>query len=206
VTEPNSSRRSWLVPVLVLVGAVALVLAGSVLTLSRYQPLSTTADSAVVGAREPTSTLAYAGKRVQVVQYVDHATMRYSFVLHNAGPVGVTVTGLDMRSGPGLLVHMTGYAVGGRTIAEAAAPQERFHSFGLGNGADRVVTLTLEFVNCQRISARAGTNVEHVTVRYRGFGFVPRSQDIRLPDLLRIGSPANDERCPHVTAGSRPPG
>jgi hypothetical protein len=191
---------------LAIFGVVALVLAGCVLTLSRYQPLSPTTDSAVVGATEATSTLLYAGKRVKVVQYVDHKTMRYSFVLHNSGPVGVTVTGLDMRSGPGLLVRMTGYAVGGSRIVDPAPPNARFHSFALGSGADRVVTLTLEFVNCQRISARAGTNVEHVTVRYRGFGLVPRSQAVRLPDLLRIGSPADDERCPHVTAGSRPPG
>ena len=206
MTEPSPSRRSWLVPVLAIVGVLALVLAGSVLTLSRYQPLSTTSDSAVVGATDATATLAYAGKRVKVVQYVDHKTMRYSFVLHNAGPVGVTVTGFDMRSGPGLLVRMTGYAVGGRTISQTPAPKARFHSFALGKGADRVVTLTIEFVNCQRISARAGTNVEHVTVHYRGFGLVPRSQEVRFPDLLRIGSPADDERCPHVTANSRPPG
>ena len=206
MNDSDAPRRRWLVPLLVAVGVAALVLAASVLTLSRYQPLTTTTDSVVVGAAEPTSTVPYAGKRLKVVQYVDRATMRYSFVLHNDGPVGVTVTGFDMRSGPGLLVRMVGYAVGGRTIADTAIPAAKFHSFALGSGEERVVTVTLEFVNCQRISPRAGTNVEHVTVRYRGFGFVPRSQRILLPDLLRIGSPSDDNRCPHVTAGSRPPG
>jgi hypothetical protein len=206
VTDSGALRRRVLVPVLVVAGVSSLVLAASVLMLSRYQPLATTNDSAVIGAEEPTATLQYAGKRLRVVQYVDHATMRYSFVLHNDGPVGVTVTGFDMRSGPGLLVRLVGSAVGGRTIAEAAGPTATFHNFALRSGDRRVVTVTLEFINCQRISARAGTNVEQITVRYRGFGFVPRSQRVRLPDVVRIGSPSDDNRCPHVTAGSRPPG
>jgi hypothetical protein len=206
VNNSGALRRRWLVPVLAVTGSVSLVLAASVLTLSRYQPLTTTNDSAVERAAEPTATLQYAGKRLRVVQYVDRATMRYSFVVHNDGPVGVTVTGFDLRSGPGLLVRMVGYAVGGETIAQAAAPTAAFHSFALPSGGNRVVTVSLEFVNCQRISARAGTNVDQITVRYRGFGFVPRSQRVRLPDVVRVGSPADDNRCPHVTAGSRPPG
>lgn len=206
MSDSGALRRRWLVPVLVVAGVVSLIFAASVLTLSRYQPLATTNDSAVVGAEEPTATLPYAGKRLRVVQYVDHATMRYSFVLHNDGPVGVTVTGFDMRSGPGLLVRLVGYAAGGRSIAEAAGPTATFHNFSLRSGQKRVVTVTLEFVNCQRISPRAGTNVDQITVHYRGFGFVPRSQRVQLPDLVRIGSPADDNRCPHVTAGSRPPG
>jgi hypothetical protein len=132
--------------------------------------------------------------------------MRYSFVLHNDGPVGVTVTGVDVASGPGRLVRLVGYAVGGPTITQAPPPATKFHSFALHRGASRVVTLTLEFVNCQTISPRAGTNIEEITVKYRGFGLISRSQRVRLPDLLRVNSPVDDNYCPGVTATSRPPG
>jgi hypothetical protein len=206
VIEADTSARRWVVPGLATLGAVFLLLAASVLLLSRYQPLDTTTDSAIDAPAGPALAVPYGMRRLQAVLYVDRATMRYSFVLHNNGPVGVTVTGFDMPSGPAYLVRLASYAVGGRTVAQAAGPTVPFHSFELGSGGKRVVTVTLEFVNCQRISARASTNVESITVRYRGFGLVPRSQHVRLPDLLRIGSPSDDNRCPHVTAGSRPPG
>jgi hypothetical protein len=177
-----------------------------VLVLSRYQPLSTTNDSAIDAPAGPAVTVPYGQTRIKSVLYVDRATMRYSFVLHNDGPVGVTVTGFDLPSGPSYLVRPVGYAVGGATISHVAAPTARFHNFALGSGAKRVVTVTLEFVNCQRISPRSGTNVEKITVHYRGYGLVPHTQQVDLPDLVRIGSPSDDNRCPHVTSESRPPG
>ena len=206
VTDADVRARRWVVPGLVTAGAAFLILAASVLVLSRYQPLTTTNDSAIDAPAGPAVTVPYGKTRIQSVLYVDRATMRYSFVLHNGGPVGVTVTGFDLPSGPSYLVRPVGYAVGGTTLAQAAVPTAQFHSFALASGAKRVVTVTLEFVNCQRISPRAGTNVEQITVNYRGFGFVPRSQRVGLPDLLRIGSPSDDNRCPHVTADSRSPG
>ncbi|MDX6285294.1 MAG: hypothetical protein QOG53_779 [Frankiales bacterium] len=202
----NDQGRRWVIPALVAVGVALIVLAASVLVLSRYAPLTTTDASAIDAPAGPAVTVPYGKTRLQSVLYVDRATMRYSFVLHNKGSVGVTVTGFDMAHGPSYLVRPVGYAVGGSTVAQAAGPTARFHSFGLGGGSNRVVTVTLEFVNCQRISPRSGTNLEHITVHYRGLGLVPRSQRVTFPDLVRIGSPANDNRCPHVTAGSRPPG
>jgi hypothetical protein len=194
------------VPSLVAAGLALLLLGASVLLLSRYQPLQSVGESVIDAPAGPAVALPYGSVHVKAVLYVDRATMRYSFVLHNDGPVGVTVTGFDLPSGPQYLVRLVGYAVGGHTPSEAAPPTAPFHAFALGSGQRRVVTVTLEFVNCQRISARASTNVDHITVRYRGFGLVPRRQRIALPDLLRIGSPADDNRCPHVTADSRPPG
>jgi hypothetical protein len=201
----HRSRR-WLPLVVAVLGLVMLAVGASVIVLSQYQPLGTRSQSSVQAAGTVPAPVDFGGRRLQVVQYFDRQTVRYSFLLHNDGPVGVTVTGFALPSGPGRLVEPVGYAVGGTTLSRLAAPGARFHSFALGAGASRAVTITLRFVHCQTISPRAGTNVETITVHYRGFGLVGRSQTVRLPDLLRVGSPSQDERCPGATATSRPPG
>jgi hypothetical protein len=189
-----------------VIGVALLVVGVSTLALSRYQPLGARAVSSVQSSLAAPAPVDYGGRRLQVVEYVDRSTMRYSFVLHNDGPVGVTVTGFGLPSGPGRLVEPAGYAVGGTDLSHLPATGARFHSFALPAGHDRAVTVTLRFVNCQRVSPRTGTNIDQITVRYRGFGFVGRAQRVRLPDLLRVGSPSQDERCPGATATSRPPG
>jgi hypothetical protein len=202
----NRSRSPWLAAAIALIGVAMLVVGASVLLLSRYQPLDTRSQSSIDAPDPVPAPVNYAGRRLQVVEYADGATVRYSFLLHNDGPVGVTVTGFALPSGPGRLFDPVGYAVGGRSLSDVAAGTARFHAFALPAGATRAVTVTLRFVNCQTISPRTGTNVETITVHYRGFGLVGRSQQVRLPDLLRVGSPSTDERCPGATATSRPPG
>jgi hypothetical protein len=208
VTEEASSsrRRRWLVPVLAGSGALLLVVAASLLTLSRYAPLSAGEPTAIEGPTGDANVLPYGAKRLAVVQYVDRATMRYSFRLHNGGPVGLTVTDIDVRSGPGRLVELVGYVADRSADHPAPPPLDGHPSFALPGGGDGTVTLILRFVNCQRISPRTGTNVDTATIHYRGFGLVPRTQEVTLPDLIRTQSPSLDSRCPHVTADSRPPG
>jgi hypothetical protein len=203
--EQRSPSRRWPVVVLAAVGVVLLIGAVVVIPLSRYQPLSARGDTIVEGPSGDVSRLDYGGRRLAVVQYVDQATMRYSFRLHNGGPVGVSVTDVEVRSGPGRLLELAGYDVDqrGPVVSE---PQPGSPSFALGGDADRTVTLFLRFVNCQHISPRTGTNLDEVTVHYRGFGLVPHSQTLRLPDLIRTQSPVLHSRCPNVTADSRPPG
>ncbi len=202
----DRGRRRWLPVVVGVLGVAMLVVGGSVLMLSRYQPLAARAQSSVQAGGVVPAPITFGGHRLQVVQYFDRQTMRYSFLLHNDGPVGVTVTGFALPRGPGRLVEAVSYAVGGETLTDLPAAGAQFHSFALPAGHTRAVTVTLRFVNCQIISARSGTNVESITVRYRGFGLLSRSQDVRLPDLLRVGSPPDGDRCPGATATSRPPG
>lgn len=183
-----SRRRALLA---VPAAATLMVLAGGVAVASNAPRLHAEEPSSVTGT-DGTAVFDLGVHHVRQVRYQDQGTLRYTFRLHNDGPLPVTVTGLTEEQQRTRLLHARGLSgADGRDDVR------------VGAGESAAVTLSVLMSGCETLSARAGSILTEVRLRTERAGMIDDEVTVRLPEELRTGSP-REAFCPEATATSRP--
>lgn len=180
----------------ILVAAVValLAVAGGAAAVARLDPsLSTRGPGSVTGT-EASATFQLGGETYHQVRYADRQMLTYAFTLHNAGRFAATVTGVEPVEHEATLLRL-------RSLADAAG-RERFE---IGPGDDVEVVLSVWMTDCERLSARAASQIGEIGVRTEGIGGIDHLVRVTLPEQLRTGS-AREMFCPRANASTRPPG
>ena len=176
--------RRALLPLAVLVAVVA---AGGV-AVGRATPTLTAAGPVSVSGTEASAAFTIGDRTVRQVRYADQGTLRYRFVLRNAGRLPVTVMGLAEDQPDPRLFDLV--AIDGAELA----PGER-----------AAVTLTLAMNGCESLSSRSGSFVSTLALRTRQAEMFDDEVTVSLPEEIHTGSP-REAFCPQATATSRPQG
>ena len=200
---PIHRRARLRLPALLAVAGLLLVLLGAGVALASSQPLTATAG--VLHSEGASAAIDLAQDRpVRQVQYRDRAPLTYSMTLRNSGVVPVTVQGATLPPlGSRLLLRLQGVLLLPVSSTDVAAGQP-LDGQRLWPGQERTLVLQALFTDCERIGARSSSLLTSVELEITVAG-VRRHQSVRLPELLRAGSP-REAGCPRATAGSRPPG
>jgi hypothetical protein len=150
---------------------------------------------------------------IAAVTYVDGATVRYAFALHDDGPAPVTVTEL-VAPAPDFLTLLRPVAMGlaaekrGISYGYGVSPGpalnadfnepdvEPFHSFTLQPGADRVIYVYARMGDCEWYMPGSAETLEALTVRYTVGGDARQTQ-LALPEPIQVSVPL-DVRCPRT--------
>ena len=180
--------------VLTVVLAVLLVAAGAGVAVARTTPgLSADGPTSVAGT-DATAVFRIGGRTIRQVRYVDHATLVYSFVLANEGPLPVTVTGLAApRRSPRLFRYV------------GLTDDEGRRRFTIPTGDSTRVRLRMWMHACETLSARAGSFATEVSLHTERAGVLDDVVTVAFPEEVHTGSP-REAFCPNATATSRPPG
>lgn len=180
---------------LLAAGVVALVaVAGAATAVARMDPsLSASGPGSVTGT-EASAIFDLGDQTYHQVRYDDRKMLTYSFTLHNDGAFDITVTGLEPVEHEATLLRLRGLT--------NSSGKERF-DVGAGDEVD--VVLRLLMTDCERLSARAASQIGEIDVRTEGFGGVEHVVTVQLPEQLRTGS-AREMFCPRANASTRPPG
>jgi hypothetical protein len=141
-----------------------------------------------------TAVFEVADREVRQVRYRDEAELVYSFTLHNAGSIPVTVTGLAPLAHPPRLFRYL--------AIEDADGSTRFTV--PRHGTTRV-RFRMRMESCESLSARAGSFATEAALRTTRAGFVDEVVTVRFPEEVHTGSP-REAFCPKSTSSSRPPG
>lgn len=201
--SPLPGRGHRQLSALVAVAGLLLVLLGGGVALAASQPL--TATDGVLASEGASAAIDLAQDRpVRQLQYRDRTPLTYSMTLRNSGLVPVTLAGATLPpSGSRLLLRLEAVQVlpEGSTDLAAGVPLDGQR---LWPGQERTLVLQARFTDCERIGARSSSLLTSVELEIAVAG-MPRHQSVRLPELLRAGSP-REAGCPRATAGSRPPG
>lgn len=168
-------------------------LAGGV-AVAGTDPALRSDDPTSVAGTDGTAVFDIGVHHVRHVRYQDQGTLRYTFRLHNDGPLPVTVTGLAAEQPRSRLLE-----------PQALTGAEGEQSVSIGAGDSSEVTLSLLMSGCETLSARAGSILTEVVVRTERAGVFSDDVTVRLPEELRTGSP-REAFCPEATATSRPRG
>jgi hypothetical protein len=180
--------------VLLLLGLVAVLVAGGGVAVARSTPQLATAGPTGVTGTEATAVYQVADRRIREVRYDDGGTLRYTFAVANAGRLPLTVRGLDPdQVKPRLFTFVS--------LTDGRGSE----TFRIGAGDEVTVTLALRMGGCETLSARAGSFVSEVGVVTRQAGVFDDTTTLHLPEELHTGSP-REAFCPESTATSRPPG
>ena len=180
--------------VLVIAGLVlAVVLAGGGLALAAEPALVAGGPTQITGTAA-TETFTIGDRTVRQFRYADHGTLVYTFRLHNAGWLPVTVTGMEPPADAPRLLHY-------RSLTDTAG-HRRFVVPAHGTAA---VRLSFRMSGCEHLSARAGSFATAVGVLTERARLVDGTTQVTLPEQLHTGSP-REAFCPNSTATSRPPG
>jgi len=176
-----------------LAAAVALVLAlGATAWALAPAPHLLAAGPVSVEGTEASGSFTMGSTTVRQVRYADRGTLRYGFRLTNEGPGTATVVGVRAVGPEATLLRV-------RTLHAPDGGEVE-----LSPGSTEDVVLDVLMTDCERLSARAASQVAAVDVELTRWG---RSHVVRveLPEQLRTGS-AREMFCPRATADSRPPG
>lgn len=176
-------------------GTVTLVaVAGAATAVVRMDPsLSTSGPGSVTGT-EASAIFELSGKTYHQVRYGDRKTLTYSFTLHNDGQFDTTVTGLEPVEHEATLLRL-------RSLTDTSGKGR----FKVGAGDEVDVVLSILMTDCERLSARAASQIGEIGLRTEGLGGVEHVVTVRLPEELRTGS-AREMFCPRANASTRPPG
>lgn len=151
----------------------------------------TAAGPTSVSGTPATAVYPIADDPVREIRYVDRDELRYSFTLHNAAPLPVTVTGAAAAGHEATMLRVAGLE-----------DEDGGGSFTLAPGADRDVTLVVFMTECERVSSRAASMIGDIQLETLGFGFLPRTVIVSLPERIRTQSP-RDASCPRSTTATR---
>lgn len=173
---------------LVVVALLALVVVGGGIAVARGTPSLTAEGPTSVAGTDASAVFEIAGRTIRQVRYVDDGTLRYTFRIANDGRLPVEVLGLADEQSDTRLFTVTEVSTG--TIPA---------------GEEKEFTLSVHMGDCETLSARAGSYVNHVLVRTETAGMFEDTVDLRLPEEVHTGSP-REAFCPNSTATSRPPG
>lgn len=180
---------------LLAAGVVALVaIAGAATAVVRMDPsLSTTGPGSVTGT-EASAIFSLGGQTYHQVRYADREMLTYAFTLHNDGTFDTTVIGLEPVEHEATLLRL-------RSLTDSSG-EDRFE---VGAGDEVDVVLTMLMTDCERLSARAASQIGEIGLRTEGLGGVEHVVTVKLPEQLRTGS-AREMFCPRANASTRPPG
>jgi hypothetical protein len=179
----------------VVVAVVALLaVASGAAAVARMDPsLSAEGPGSVTGT-EASATFQLGGETYHQVRYADRKLLTYSFTLHNDGRFAATVTGLEPVDHEATLLRL-------RSLTNPQG-EERFE---IGAGDEEVVVLNIWMTDCERLSARAASQIDEIDVRTEGLGGLEHVVTVKLPEQVRTGS-AREMFCPRANASTRPPG
>jgi hypothetical protein len=180
---------------LLAVGVLALVgIAGAATAVARMDPSLSTSGPGKVTGTEASAIFELGDKTYHQVRYGDRKTLTYSFRLHNDSAFDTTVTGLEPVEHEATLLRLRG-------LTDASGADR----FEVGAGDDVDVVLSILMTDCERLSARAASQIGEIGLRTEGLGGVEHVVNVRLPEELRTGS-AREMFCPRANASTRPPG
>lgn len=173
---------------LVVVGLLALLVAGGGIAVARGTPsLSTEGPTSVTGT-EASAVFELGGRTIRQIRYDDNGTLHYTFQVANDGRLPVRIVGLTDDQPGARLFTVTDITEG--TISP-------------GGSAD--FTVSMDMAGCETLSSRAGSFVQRVLVRTETAGVFDDTVELDLPEEVHTGSP-REAFCPNSTADSRPPG
>jgi hypothetical protein len=176
-------------------GVVALVaVAGAATAVARMDPSLSTSGPGRVTGTEASALFELGGQTYHQVRYGDRKTLTYSFTLHNDGRFDTTVVGLEPVEHEATLLRLRGLT--------DSSGNDRFE---IGAGDEVDVVLSMLMTDCERLSARAASQIGEIDVRTEGLGGVEHVVTVQLPEQLRTGS-AREMFCPRANASTRPPG
>ena len=174
--------------VLVVVGLLALLVAGGGVAVARGTPsLSTEGPTSVTGT-EASAVFELGGRTIRQIRYDDAGTLGYTFRVTNDGRLPVRIVGLADDQPDARLFTVTGITEG---------------SISPGGSAD--FTVSIDMAGCETLSSRAGSFVQKIVVRTETAGVFDDTVELDLPEEVHTGSP-REAFCPNSTADSRPPG
>ena len=177
----------------VLAISVLVVLGGAGVAMASAPPrLVPTGPTSVVGT-DATAVFSVGGRTIRQVRYRDRGLLSYTFRLHNAGSMPVTVTGWREP------------AVAARLFRLVGVTDDDAERFTIPSGETAAVTLRVRMTSCETLSARAGSFLSRMDLVTTRAGVWHDVVPVRLPEELHTGSP-REAFCPNATAGSRPPG
>jgi hypothetical protein len=180
---------------LLLVAVVALLaVAGGATAVARMGPSLSASGPGRVTGTEASAIFQLGGQTYHQVRYADRKLLTYAFTLHNDGRFSTTVTGLEPVEHEATLLRL-------RSLTDPDG-EERFE---IGSGDEVEVVLNIWMTDCERLSARAASQIEEIGVRTEGFGGIDDVVRVELPEQLRTGS-AREMFCPRANASTRPPG
>ena len=178
--------RAW---ALIAYLAVLAAVAGIVLFVVRYQPLS-----AANIASGPTTE---SGPNMVRVGYVDGGTFSLGFLVVNDGPFPVKIQRIETTGQSALLVPVRLETAAKRyagSLGEGDPSLEKFLPFTLAGGDRRWVVVRTRFANCGRFAEGAFETYTQFRVTYGVLGFTKHAW-VPLPKGIRVDSPP-DSACP----------
>lgn len=170
------------------VGVLAVIAAGSGVSVASGSPALSADGPVSVTGTEASGVFTVADRTIRQIRYADQGTLRYAFTLTNDGGLPLMVTGLARDQADPRLFDLVGLTRG-----------------SLSPGASGEFTLTLDMNGCESLSSRAGSFVSEVVVRTRQAGMFHDDVVVALPEEIHTGSP-REAFCPESTATSRPQG
>lgn len=177
-----------------LVAAALLVLGGAGVAAASAPPRLVAAGPTSVSGTDATAVFEVGSRTIRQVRYRDRGILTYTFGLHNAGSLPVTVTGWREPAVAARLFRLVGVNSGGGA-----------DRFTISAGETVPVRIRVRMISCETLSARAGSFLSRVTLSTTRAGVWNDVVAVRLPEELHTGSP-REAFCPNATAGSRPPG
>ncbi len=186
---PERRRRPIRVALIVL-----LLASGALTWVARYEPLAPGSWFDVHGT-EVTFPRTYGGSSVAVLTYEADARFDYAFTLRNAGPVAVTVTGVEIDLVPEddwAIVELGVELTEPGTGIAAESTRRPFEAFTLGSGDQQMVVVNARFNPCTRIARGALMRFDSQTVHTRVFG-IPRVMEVSMDPALVVEGPARGQ-------------
>lgn len=134
-------------------------------------------------------------RTIRQFRYADRHELGYTFVLANDGPRPVTVVDVGTAGPAATLLRVDRLERTGTSSTRFSVPA----------GSQVGVRLVLDMTDCERVSSRAGSFLDRVSVRTEVAGRHGRRAVLTLPEELHTGSP-REALCPRATSQSRSPG
>lgn len=128
------------------------------------------------------------------VSYDEAATLTYVVSLHNTGPLGVTVVGVELPPHRHQLLAPAAVRLG-RKLPDGGSSildTEPLAPFTLRGGARRSLVAHMRFGDCEWYAAGGGQTLIGWRIRYRVLGLT-KTAEVPLPVQLWVESPAH---CP----------
>lgn len=180
--------------ILVVAVVALLAVAGGATAVARMDPSLSSSGPGKVTGTEASAIFELGGQTYHQVRYADRKLLTYAFTLHNDGRFSTTVTGLEPVEHQATLLRL-------RSLTDSSGKKR----FEIGAGDEVDVVLNIWMTDCERLSARAASQIEEIGVRTEGFGGIDHVVTVELPEQLRTGS-AREMFCPRANASTRPPG
>lgn len=170
---------------------VVILVATTFLGARQYQPLVQVGELVTSSDAGATLVEEFEGTGATIVTYEHSAYLSYAFTLRNAGPVGVTVTSVDLpdeRARHMLQPVQTSMLTSPEATPDDLADMAPLEPFALGAGEERRIVVQARFDNCEYYTERALEITEAHDVTFRVSG-VPRTARVELNRPLIVKSP-----------------